>query len=86
MKRCTEATLNLELGFADKDVALNLLNSLSEDRRVAVNITRARITESSAFLCLELRGPGPRICEVAALLNSRASLKDDFWRPTTRAS
>ena len=86
MKRCQTPDMTLELGFTNKDVALRLLQSLAPDPRVSVNIMKARITEDSAWLELELTGQGPRVMEVAALLNDAATLKDPGWRPLSRAS
>jgi len=86
MKRVTTPALILELGFSDKDRTLRLLQSLSQDPRVSVNIMKARITENYAWLELELLGQGPRLIEVARLLNETATEKDPEWRPVPRAS
>lgn len=86
MKRLKPPVVLLELGFSDKDQALKLLKSLAQDARIAVNIMKARITEDSAWLALELKGPSPRLFEVACLLNDAATLKDPEWRPVSRAS
>lgn len=86
MNRRDRPTLTLRLGFADKDGALDLLQSLARDRRVTVNIMKARITEHHAWLELELDGPWPRLFEVASQLQKAATHRDPDWRPTTRAS
>jgi hypothetical protein len=86
MKRLKRPAVELELGFADKDKTLKLLQSLALDSRVAVNIMKARITEDSAWLVLELKGQSPRLFEVASLLNDAATVKDPEWRPVSRAS
>ncbi|HLY09309.1 MAG TPA: hypothetical protein VKW04_08415 [Planctomycetota bacterium] len=86
MKRWTTPTVTLELGFTDKNEPLKLLQTLAQDARVAVNIVKARITEDSAWLELELKGPSPRLLEVASLLNDAATQKDPGWRPVSRAS
>lgn len=79
-------TVTLELGFSDKEKTLTLLRSLASDPRVSVNIMKARITDVSAWMELELKGQGPRLFEVAALLNESACIKDPNWRPVSRAS
>ncbi len=84
-KRVTPPTLTLELGFSDKDRALDLLRSLARDGRVSVNIMKARITEAHARLELVLEGPSPRVFDVASLLQDAATTKDPHWRPTSRA-
>jgi len=76
MKRSKPPVVVLELGFCDKDKALTLLQSLALDSRVAVNIMKARITEDSAWLELELKGPSPLVFDVASLLNEAATMKD----------
>jgi len=86
IQRIKPPVVTLELGFADKDKTLALLQTLANDRRVAVNIMKARITEDSAWLELDLVGPYPRLFEVAELLNEAASVKDPGWRPVSRAS
>ena len=86
MKRVTSPGLTLRLGFADKERTLMLLQSLAQDSRVSVNIMKARITENYARLELELIGQGPRLIEVASLLNEAATEKDPEWRPVSRAS
>jgi hypothetical protein len=86
MKRFEMTTLDLELVYSDKDKALALLTSLAADRSVSVNILKARITEHSAWLQLELQGQTPRVQETAALLNREASIQDPSWRPFSRAS
>jgi hypothetical protein len=86
LKRVSTPTLTLELGFSDKDRTLRLLQSLSQDPRVSVNIMKARITENYAWLQLELLGQDPRRAEVALLLNEVATEKDPEWRPVPRAS
>jgi hypothetical protein len=86
MKRLQPPVLNLELGFSDKDKTLRMLTALASDPRVSVNIMKARITECSAWLELELQGQSPRIFEVADLLNEAANVKDPSWRPFSRAS
>lgn len=86
MKRFPPAVLNLELGFSDKDKTLKLLTVLASDPRVGVNIMKARITEYSAWLELELTGQSPRVFEVGELLNEAATVKDPTWKPYSRAS
>jgi hypothetical protein len=86
MRQTCETVLNLELGFADKERTLRLLDSLWLDPRTVVNIMRARITERHAQLSLELRGPSYRVAEVASLLTEAASSKDPRWRPRSQAS
>jgi len=86
MKRFPPVVLKLELGFADKDKTLRLLQALAPDTRVSVNIVKARITETSASLQLELRGQTPRLFEVATLLQQAATEKDPSWRPFSRVS
>ena len=86
MKRVTTPTLTLELGFADKERTLGLLRSLAQDPGVSVNIMKARITEHYAWVELELIGEGPRLFEVASLLNEAATEKDPGGRPVSRAS
>jgi hypothetical protein len=86
MRRLPPPATVLELGFSDKHQALRLLTALAADPRVSVFINRARITEHSAWLRLELEGESPRIVEVATLLNDAATIKDPSWRPVTRAS
>jgi hypothetical protein len=86
MKRMKAPVVLLELGFSDKEKTLKLLKSLAQDPRVAVNIMRARLTEDSAWLVLELKGQSPRLFEVATLLNDAATVKDPEWRPVSRAS
>ena len=86
MKRVTTPALTLELGFSDKDGTLRLLQALALDPRVTVNILKARITEHYAWVELELIGQGPRLLEVASLLNEAAIEKDPDWRPVSRAS
>jgi hypothetical protein len=85
-KRVKPPTLTLVLGFSDKDGALEMLQSLARDGRVSVNIMKARITETHAWLELVLEGPSPRVFDVAALLQDAATTKDPHWRPTSRAS
>ena len=86
MKRLKKTTLDLELAFSDKHKALALLGSLAGDASVRVNILKARITEHSAWLQLELQGETARVHETATLLNQEASIKDPSWRPFSRAS
>jgi hypothetical protein len=86
MKRIQPAPVTLELGFSDKDKTLQMLTALASDPRVGVNILKARITEHSAWLELELTGQSPRIFEVGDLLNEAASVKDPSWKPYSRAS
>jgi hypothetical protein len=86
MKRRPESIINLELGFADKDRTLSLLNLLSKDGTVAVNIMRARITEDSAWLVLELCGEESRVLDVAKLLTDAASVNGPVGPLFSRAS
>ncbi|HXX92312.1 MAG TPA: hypothetical protein VEN81_01680 [Planctomycetota bacterium] len=86
MKRMPPAVLKLEVGFADKEKTLRMLKALASDSRVGVNILKARITDQSAWLELELTGQSPRIFEVGDLLNEAACLKDPAWKPHSRAS
>jgi hypothetical protein len=86
MKRIQPAAVKLELGFCDKDKTLRMLTALASDPRVGVNIIKARITDHSAWLELELTGQSPRILEVGEILNEAASVKDPSWKPFSRAS
>ena len=86
MKRFQPAELILELGFSDKDKTLRMLTALSSDPSVGINILKARITEYTAWLELELTGQSPRIFEVGDLLNEAAAVKDPSWKPYSRAS
>jgi len=86
MKRFQPVVLTLELGFSYKNKTLRFLKALAPDPRVSVNILKARITETSASLKLELRGQTPRLFEVATLLQEAATVKDPSWSPFSRVS
>jgi hypothetical protein len=86
MKQFQPSARTLTLRTCNQDKLLTVLKDLANESKVAVNITKARITDHSALLELELRGECPRLFEVAELLHEAAGLQQLPQSPKTRVS
>ena len=60
-------TVQLTVRFANRNLLKPLIEGLSRDPNLTVNILSGRITESDATFALEISGPAARVDEIVQL-------------------